>query len=89
MTAEALSIRVRVTHASRSPPSGGFALDVELDVPPGLTVLFGPSGAGKSTALQCIAGLHRPDDGRIALGDDVWFDSKLGIDRAVHRRGVA
>ena|SRR5438105_1897000 len=66
-----------------------FVLDVVIRVPAGISVLFGPSGAGKSTALAAIAGLRRPDRGRIALGDDVWFDSDAGIDRPVHLRGVA
>src|SRR5688572_3747884 len=78
-------LTVVVKHATRA----GFTLDVELAVPPGITVLFGPSGAGKSTILQCIAGLQRPDSGRVALGDDVWFDSKTRVDRAVHHRSVA
>lgn len=37
-------------------------------------VLFGPSGSGKSTLLRCIAGLERPDSGRIQCGGEVWFD---------------
>ena len=40
---------------------------------------FGPSGCGKSTTLAAIAGLVRPDHGRVALGDDVWFDSARGL----------
>ena len=56
--------------------SDGFALDVAFDVPPGVTVLFGPSGSGKSTTLSAIAGLVRPARGRVALGDEVWFDSR-------------
>ena len=69
--------------------AGSFALDASFSVGPGVTVLFGPSGSGKSTTLAAIAGLLRPDEGRITLGDDVWFDSKLGIERPVHARGVS
>jgi molybdate transport system ATP-binding protein len=79
---ETLHVRV-VARAS------DFTLDVHFDVPPGMTILFGPSGAGKSTVLAAIAGLVRPDAGRIALGDDTWFDSATGVDRAVHLRGLA
>ena len=66
-----------------------FALAVRFDVPPGITVLFGPSGAGKSTTLGAIAGLVRPDAGRITVGDAVWFDSEAGVDLPVHARGLA
>jgi sulfate transport system ATP-binding protein len=47
--------------------------DVGIDVPSGsLTALLGPSGSGKSTLLRVIAGLERPDTGRITIdGDDV------------------
>ncbi len=67
----------------------GYTLDATLDLPlAGLTVLFGPSGAGKSTLMNLIAGLHRPDSGRIALGDTVFFDAAQGIDRPVQARGL-
>ena len=49
--------------------SAPFLLDVSLQVPAGITILFGPSGAGKSTLLDCIAGLVRPDAGRIIAGE--------------------
>jgi molybdate transport system ATP-binding protein len=45
----------------------------------GITALFGPSGAGKTTVLDCVAGLLRPDRGRIALGGAVLFDSAQGV----------
>ena len=57
---------------------GGFALDVALDadLPRGsILVLFGPSAAGKTTILRQIAGLERPDAGRIVFGGDVWCDT--------------
>lgn len=62
------------------------ALDVAFDVPLGVTVLFGPSGAGKSRTLSCIAGLLKPTTGRIALGEDVWFDSETEL--PIHARRV-
>jgi molybdate transport system ATP-binding protein len=59
---------------------GSFRLDVAFDAAPGVTVLFGPSGSGKSTTLAAIAGLSRPEAGRVALGSAVWFDAERGID---------
>ena len=82
-----LHCAIRVHH--RGEGNHDFDLDIDLEVPPGITILFGPSGSGKSTTLQAIAGLCRPAAGRIALGDEVWFDAERGIDRPIHRRGVA
>ena len=59
-----------------------FELDLALALPPGITILFGPSGAGKTTLLDCIAGLLRPDAGRIATQEKVLFDKALGIETA-------
>ncbi len=53
----------------------GFALDIDVTAPPGLTVLFGPSGSGKTSVVNAVAGLLRPDAGRIAVGDWVLMDS--------------
>ncbi|MBW4697437.1 MAG: ATP-binding cassette domain-containing protein [Aphanocapsa lilacina HA4352-LM1] len=66
---------------------GEFQLSVDLAVECGLTILFGPSGCGKSSTLLAIAGLLRPDSGRIALGEEVFFDSARGVHIAPqHRR---
>ncbi|MES2754619.1 MAG: ATP-binding cassette domain-containing protein [Pseudomonadota bacterium] len=46
----------------------------------GLTVLFGASGAGKTSVLDMIAGLLRPDAGRVAVAGRVLFDSTAGTD---------
>lgn len=67
---------------------GTFDLQVRFDAPPGITALFGPSGAGKSLTLRCIAGLSRPDEGRIALGDRVVLDRKAGVDVPARERRV-
>lgn len=52
----------------------------------GLTALFGPSGAGKTSVLGMVAGLLRPDKGRVMVGGDVLFDSAEKIDVAARRR---
>jgi len=67
---------------------GTFELQVEFVAEPGITVLFGHSGSGKSMTLRCIAGLARPDSGRITLGSDVIFDSERHINLPAHRRGL-
>ena len=64
-----------------------FELEVEFFPPAaGITILFGASGAGKTTLLNCVAGLQTPDEGRIASGPTVVFDSAFGIDVPPNRR---
>ncbi len=58
----------------------GFTLDVSWEADDPVVGLFGPSGAGKTLTLQCLAGLVRPDRGRIALNGRVFFDSATGVD---------
>ncbi|HEX2633148.1 MAG TPA: ATP-binding cassette domain-containing protein, partial [Bradyrhizobium sp.] len=55
-------------------------MQVELTLSPGITILFGPSGAGKTTVLDCLAGLSRPDSGRIVVGEQTLFDDEQRID---------
>ncbi len=65
-----------------------FALDASFVVRQGITVLFGPSGAGKTTILQSIAGIVAPDEGRIDLGERVYFDSETGTNVPIQRRRI-
>ena len=51
-----------------------------------LTALVGPSGVGKTTVLNCIAGLLRPERGRIAIAGTVLFDAEAGINLPPERR---
>jgi molybdate transport system ATP-binding protein len=69
--------------------SSPFVLDVAIQVPAGITILFGPSGAGKSTVLDCIAGLLRPDAGRIAAAEEVLFDSEARVNCPPQARRIA
>jgi molybdate transport system ATP-binding protein len=65
-----------------------FVLDVAFTAPAGITILFGASGSGKTTVLRCLAGLTRPDAGRIVVGDRVLFDAAAGVDVPVQQRHV-
>jgi molybdate transport system ATP-binding protein len=68
---------------------GAFTVDVAFAAPtPGVTALFGPSGAGKTSVVRALAGLLRPEAGRIVVGDAVFFDSARGIDVPAERRRV-
>jgi molybdate transport system ATP-binding protein len=68
--------------------SPGFLLDVSFSAPPGITIVFGASGSGKTTLLRCLAGLTRPDAGRIACGSQVLFESAARRDVRAERRNV-
>jgi ABC-type sulfate/molybdate transport systems ATPase subunit len=65
-----------------------FELGLRLSVGAETLALVGPSGAGKTTVLRAIAGLRRPDRGRIALGERAWFDAEAKIDLPPERRSV-
>ena len=66
----------------------GFALDVSWTAGDGVAVLFGPSGAGKTLTLQCLAGLIRPDAGRVVIDDRVLFDAAAGVNLPPQQRRV-
>jgi molybdate transport system ATP-binding protein len=53
-----------------------------------VTVLFGPSGCGKTTILRSLAGLERPDAGRIQFGGETWFDAASNTFRTPQARDV-
>ena len=68
--------------------SASFFLDVGFSAAPGITMLFGASGSGKTTLLRCVAGLLRPDSGRIKIGSRLVFDSGAKVDLPVTARNV-
>ena len=63
-----------------------FTLDVAWTGAEGKVVLFGPSGAGKTLTLQCLAGLVRPDAGRVVVDGRVYFDAAAGVDLPPQQR---
>src|SRR5262249_41829978 len=54
----------------------------------GITVLFGRSGAGKTSVINAIAGILRPDRGRIDINEETVFDTERGIDMPTPKRRV-
>ena len=65
-----------------------FTLEARLEARKPALSLFGPSGAGKTLLLSMIAGLVRPDEGRIAVGGRVLFDRNAGTDLPAQGRRV-
>jgi len=66
----------------------GFTLVVSFETKKGVLGLLGASGSGKSMTLKCIAGIEKPDKGRIILNDRVLFDSDKGINMPCRLRKV-
>ena len=67
---------------------GDFSLNVQFETDGEILALLGASGCGKSMTLKCIAGIERPDSGRIVLNDRVLFDSEKHIDLTTQKRRV-
>ncbi len=65
---------------------GCFNVDVDLAAGGGVTALYGPSGSGKTSVISMVAGLSRPDFGRIKVEDRVLFDSEAKIDVPPEKR---
>lgn len=66
----------------------GFTLRSAFSAGNTATAILGASGCGKSMTLRCIAGIVRPDKGRIVLDGRTLFDSEKGIDLPPQQRGV-
>lgn len=82
-----LKAQLRKARSGRTRSS--FVLDVAIVIPPGITIVFGPSGAGKSTLLDCIAGLLKPDAGRIEIGGEILLDVERRIGVPPAKRKIA
>jgi molybdate transport system ATP-binding protein len=65
---------------------GDFRLAASFEAPAGVTALFGPSGAGKSSIVAAVAGLLRPDQGRVVLNGRTLTDMAAGIFVSPHQR---
>jgi molybdate transport system ATP-binding protein len=77
------SLDIALSHGLRD-----LRLELTLGVGAETVALVGPSGAGKSSVLRAVAGLLRPDRGRIAVDGDVWLDTAAGADLPPERRSV-
>jgi ABC-type sulfate/molybdate transport systems ATPase subunit len=80
---EALGLDIAISIALRS-----YDLALELSVGRETVALVGPSGAGKTTVLRAVAGLRRPDRGRVAMAGEAWFDSAAKVDLPPEERSV-
>ena len=78
-----MSLHIDLKHRFRD-----FALDLDFEVPEGITVLFGRSGSGKSTVIRAIAGLFKPDYARISLDGRVLCDSEAKLFLPPHKRRI-
>lgn len=65
-----------------------FTLNIRMEIEQENISILGPSGSGKSMALKCIAGIEKPDRGRIVLNERVLFDSERGINLPPEQRRV-
>ncbi len=66
-----------------------MTLEVDLDLPEDKVIaIYGPSGSGKTTMLRMLAGLSKPNSGRIQVGDAVWYDSEAKTNLKPQQRSI-
>lgn len=80
-----LEVRIRKRFPN---PEGTFNVNVHFRALAGFTIVFGASGAGKTTILDCIAGLIKPDEGRIFVGGEELYDSEKKCNLPAWKRRV-
>ena len=66
----------------------GFVLEVDFAAPPGVTAIFGRSGSGKTTVINAVAGLLRPNRGKVTAGGVVLLETEAGVNLPPHRRRI-
>jgi molybdate transport system ATP-binding protein len=81
-----MSIEARFVLTRSGAAGAAFVLDVELKLPTCGVGILGSSGSGKTTLLRCIAGLERPQQGRLSVNGEVWQDATRTL--PVHRRAI-
>ncbi|VAW22825.1 hypothetical protein MNBD_ALPHA12-1996 [hydrothermal vent metagenome] len=67
---------------------GSFDITAEFNLKSGVTALIGPSGSGKSSVLRLVAGLDRPDQGKIVFNGKIWADSESKKFVGAHKRHI-
>ena len=67
---------------------GSFSFQADFQISGAKVGVFGPSGSGKSTLMLLLAGLLKPDDGRISLGDEILYDRAAGINYPPEQRRI-
>jgi molybdate transport system ATP-binding protein len=67
---------------------GAFQLQTQFNAPCGVTAIFGPSGSGKTSVVNAVAGLSRPDKGRISVDGVLLFDSATGVNLPPQKRRI-
>jgi molybdate transport system ATP-binding protein len=84
---EGADMNAALSVAVRGRAGGIFPIGAAFESRGGITALFGPSGSGKTSILRMIAGVLKPDEGRITIGDRVLFDAAAGVNLPPgHRR---
>jgi molybdate transport system ATP-binding protein len=87
-----IDLHIEKTLQGTGGASDRFVLQVQTAIDGGaggaFIALFGPSGSGKTTLLRILAGLTKPDAGRIVVNGKVWFDSQQRIDLPPQRRSI-
>ena len=75
-------------HLDLAVPLRSFRLELALEVGPETVAIAGPSGTGKSTVLRAVAGLVRPEHGRVCVDGATWLDTERGTDLPPEERSA-